>query len=469
VLLKKELGVFENSYYEATVTRPASRPALARRLHADVCVVGGGYAGVSAALELAERGFDVVLLEAQRIGWGASGRNGGQAIVGYGSDGEAAIERQFPREDAQRAWDVSVEGMRLLKQRIARYGIACEWQPGYLSLTTKPRKSRDLRRWMDHVESVYDYPQEWVEGAAIRQWVDSARFHAAVHDAGSGHLHPLKYCLGLGAAAAAAGVRIFENSPVLLLERGRKPVVKTAQGECACDFVVLAGNVYLAEYGDDVAPEVSSRIMPVGTYMIATEPMEPARARALMPRRCAASDTNFILDYFRVSADDRLLFGGGDSYTGTTQPGGPHPRQHAGRVPAAGRPGGQPRLGRVRRHHDEQVAPLRPPGQQHLLCAGLLRPWRGAGRHGGPAGGRGHRGTGGPLRPHVTAEAPAFPGGFIDAHARLGAGHVVLPPAGRLLALLRLGYHTGLHGGPTTVPPRGHDDGITSTMGYEHA
>jgi gamma-glutamylputrescine oxidase len=329
VLLKKELGVFENSYYEATVTRSASRPALARRLHADVCVVGGGYAGVSAALELAERGFDVVLLEAQRIGWGASGRNGGQAIVGYGSDGEAAIERQFPREEARRAWDVSVEGMRLLQQRIARYGIACEWQPGYLSLTTKPRKSRELRRWMEHVRSVYDYPLEWVEGAAMRQWVDSARFHAAVHDAGSGHLHPLKYCLGLGAAAAAAGVRIFENSPVLLLERGRKPVVKTAQGECACDFVVLAGNVYLAEYGDDVAPEVSSRIMPVGTYMIATEPMEQARARALMPRRCAASDTNFILDYFRVSADDRLLFGGGDSYTGTT------PRNLVGHIRAS--------------------------------------------------------------------------------------------------------------------------------------
>jgi gamma-glutamylputrescine oxidase len=249
--------------------------------------------------------------------------------VGYGSDGEAAIERQFPREEARRAWDVSVEGMRLLQQRIARYGIACEWQPGYLSLTTKPRKSRELRRWMEHVESVYDYPLEWVEGAAMRQWVDSARFHAAVHDAGSGHLHPLKYCLGLGAAAAAAGVRIFENSPVLLLERGRKPVVKTAQGECACDFVVLAGNVYLAEYGDDVAPEVSSRIMPVGTYMIATEPMEQARARALMPRRCAASDTNFILDYFRVSADDRLLFGGGDSYTGTT------PRNLVGHIRAS--------------------------------------------------------------------------------------------------------------------------------------
>lgn len=318
MLLRKELGVIENSYYEATVARPRPAPALTQRLQADVCVVGGGYAGVSAALELAGRGFEVVLLEAQRIGWGASGRNGGQVIVGFGSDGEATIERQLPREEARRAWDITVDGIRLLHARIARHGIACDWQPGYLSLATKPRKSRELRRWVDHVGSAYDYPLEWVDGAALRQWVDSARFDAAVHDAGSGHLHPLKYCLGLGAAAAAAGVRIFENSPVFLVERGRKATVRTAQGECLCDFVVLAGNVYLGEYGDEVAPEVSSHIMPVGTYMIATEPMHPGRARALMPRRCAASDTNFILDYFRLSADDRLLFGGGDSYTGTT-------------------------------------------------------------------------------------------------------------------------------------------------------
>lgn len=318
MLLKKELGVIENSYYEATVTRPPARPVLAERLLADVCVVGGGYAGVSAALELAGRGFDVVLLEAQRIGWGASGRNGGQVIVGYGSDGEAAIERQFPREDALRAWDVSVDAVRLLRDRIARLGIACEWRSGYLSLATKPRKSDELRRWMDHVQSVYDYPLEWVDTAVMRDWVASDRFDSAVFDPGSGHLHPLKYCLGLAAAAAAAGVRIFENSPAFTVERGRKAVVHTAQGECACDFVVLAGNVYLGEYGDEVAPEVSSRIMPVGTYMVATEPMAEARADALMPQRCAASDTNFILDYFRLSTDHRLLFGGGDSYTGTT-------------------------------------------------------------------------------------------------------------------------------------------------------
>lgn len=326
MLLKKELGVVENSYYEATVTRPVPNPPLAQRLQAQVCVVGGGYGGVSAALELAQRGFDVVLLEAQRIGWGASGRNGGQVIVGYGHDGEDAIERQFSREDARRAWDISVEGMRLLQERIQGHGIACEWQPGYLSLATKPRKAEELRRWMDHVQASYGWPLQWIGDDEMRQWVDSDRFHSAVYDAGSGHLHPLKYCLGLAGAAADAGVRIFENSAVFTVERGPKPVVKTAQGECTCDFVVLAGNVYLGEYGDEVAPEVSSHIMPVGTYMIATESMGEDRALELMPRRCAASDTNFILDYFRVSADHRLLFGGGDSYTGST------PRNLIGRI-----------------------------------------------------------------------------------------------------------------------------------------
>jgi gamma-glutamylputrescine oxidase len=318
VLLKKELGVVENSYYEATVARPPAQASLAQRIRADVCVVGGGYAGISAALELAERGYAVVLLEAQRIGWGASGRNGGQAIVGYGSNGEQAIERQFGRAEARRAWDVTVDAMELLQRRVTRHGIACEWHPGYLSLATRPRKVAELRRWMDHVQSSYDYPLQWLDAAALREWVASARFQAAVYDGGSGHLHPLKYCLGLARAAAAAGVRIHENSPVFVVERGRRPVVKTAQGECACEFVVLAGNVYLGEYGDAVAPEVRSRIMPVGTYMIATERMGPTRAQALIPCRCAASDTNLVLDYFRLSADHRLLFGGGDSYSGST-------------------------------------------------------------------------------------------------------------------------------------------------------
>jgi gamma-glutamylputrescine oxidase len=316
LLLKKELRVVESSYYEANVVRPPPGPPLSRRVTADVCVIGGGYAGVSAALELAERGYSVVLLEAQRIGWGASGRNGGQVIVGFGDDGECTIEKQFSPQDARRAWDISVEGLQLLRDRIQRHAIDCDFRPGFLSLAVKPRKSQALRRWMDHTTAIYGWPLQWVGPHDIRQWVASERFHAAVFDGASGHLHPLKYCLGLAAAARLAGARIYENSAAFVLERGDKPVVKTAQGECRCSFVVLAGNVYLGEYGDDIAPEVAARIMPVGTYMIATEPMGQERADALMRGRPAASDTNFVLDYFRLSADDRLLFGGADSYSG---------------------------------------------------------------------------------------------------------------------------------------------------------
>jgi gamma-glutamylputrescine oxidase len=316
LLLKKELGVVEDSYYEATVTRPPPHPPLVEQVRADVCVIGAGYAGLSAALELARRGYSVVLLEAQRAGFGASGRNGGQVIVGFGNDGECAIERQFPREDARRAWEVTVDGVALLHERRLAHGIDCDWQPGYLSLATKPRKTADLQRWMDHVVRAYDYPLRFIPRQEMPQWVASDRFHSAVFDGASGHLHPLRYCLGLARAAVAAGVRLYESSPVFHVDRGARPTVRTGMGACECDFVVLAGNVYLGEYGDAVAPEVSSRIIPVGTYMIATEPLGRERADALMPRRTAASDTNFILDYFRLSTDDRLLFGGADSYTG---------------------------------------------------------------------------------------------------------------------------------------------------------
>lgn len=318
MLLKKELGVIENSYYEASVVRPLPSPPLAQRSTTDVCVVGGGYAGISASLELAARGYSVTLLEAQRIGWGASGRNGGQVIVGFGIDGESAIEKQFSTEDARRAWNVTVEGMQLLRERIERFAIDCDYTSGYMSVATKAGKARVLDAWVQHVMRVYGYPLQQIAPADMGNWIASERFHSGMLDPNSGHLHPLKYCLGLAAAARAAGVRIYENSAVYLVERGATPIVKTAQGEVACRFLVLTGNVYLGEYGDGVAPELTSRIMPVGTYIIATEPMGKERADALMPCRPAVSDTNFVLDYFRLSADHRLLFGTGDSYSAAT-------------------------------------------------------------------------------------------------------------------------------------------------------
>jgi hypothetical protein len=162
-----------------------------------------------------------VLLEAQRVGWGASGRNGGQALVGYGSDGEEAIERQFGRAEARRAWDVTVEAMRLLHQRIARHAIACEWQPGYLGVATKPRKAQELRRWTDHVRTTYDYPLQWIDDGALRGWVDSPRFHAAAYDAGSGHLP--RWCWACGTTGCATRCSATGPGPGTAVLQARIP------------------------------------------------------------------------------------------------------------------------------------------------------------------------------------------------------------------------------------------------------
>lgn len=302
-----------SSYYDLDVARPPPSPPLAGRVAADVCVVGGGYAGLSTALELAGRGYSVALLEANRIGWGASGRNGGQALVGFGSAGESAIEAQLSAVDARRAWDITVEGLQLLRERIDRYGIDCDYRPGYLSVAVSAGKSLALKAWADHVVRTYGYPLEWIGPDEIGHWIATNRYHSGVFDSRSGHLHPLKYCLGLATAARGAGVHMFEGSAANSIDRGKNPVVRTAQGEVACRFVVLAGNAYLGDFGEGVAPELAGRIMPVGTYMIATEPMSKARADALVRQRAAVSDTNFVLDYFRLSVDQRLLFGAGES------------------------------------------------------------------------------------------------------------------------------------------------------------
>jgi gamma-glutamylputrescine oxidase len=317
-LLNKETELTRHSYYEATATRPPISAALTGLVEADVCVIGGGYAGLTAALELAERGYSVALLEAQSLGWGASGRNGGQALVGFGYTGQEALESQLPAADARRAWNISVEAMQLLRTRIARHAIECDYVAGHLSLAVNARKGRRLEEWVNHVASAYDYSLQPVSAAEVGSWIASERFYSGAFDPLSGHLHPLKYCLGLADAARAAGVQIFENSAVIQIQRGDKPIVKTAEGEVACRFVVLAGSVYLDEFGKRVAPELKSRIMPVGTYLIATEAMDKELADSLIRQRAAAFDTNLILDYFRVTADNRLLFGGGESYSTAT-------------------------------------------------------------------------------------------------------------------------------------------------------
>lgn len=316
MLLNKETELTQDSYYEASVARDPATAPLQGRIRADVCVVGAGLAGLSAALELAQRGYSVALLEAKQVGWGASGRNGGQAIVGYANDD--AIEAQLPAADARRAWNLTIEGMQLLRDRIKTHGIDCDYQAGYLNLAVNARKGKALSEWARHLQKTYDYPLKEIQPADMPYWIASERFHSGTYDADSGHLHPLKYCLGLAEVARKASVVIYEGSPVTQVVRGAQPLVKTATGEVACSFVVLAGNVYLNEFGKGVAPELSKRIMPVGTYITTTEPMSPERASALIPTRAAACDTNFVLDYFRTTADNRMLFGGRVSYSSAT-------------------------------------------------------------------------------------------------------------------------------------------------------
>lgn len=315
-LLNSDTQLNQQSYYEASVQRPPAAAPLQGAVQADVLVVGGGFAGLSAALELTQRGFSVVLLEAGRIAGGASGRNGGQAIVGYAS-GQGPFEAQLGAADAQRAWDLSVDAVELIEQRIATHGIDCDWQRGYTCVADSPRKARALRdEFEDH--SRRGMACEWAEGDDVARLIGSPRYVAAFREHISGHLHPLKYALGLARAARAAGVHVFEHSPVKGLQRGSTLVARTAQGEVRARFGVLAGNCLLPAFGPRVAPEIAPRIMPVGTYIIGTEPLPSELCERLIPGHAAVCDNNFVLDYFRFSADRRLLLGGRVSYTTMT-------------------------------------------------------------------------------------------------------------------------------------------------------
>ncbi len=316
-LLGSDTRLNQLSYYEASVQRPAAQAPLQGRVQVDVAVVGAGFAGLSAAIELQQRGYQVAVLEADRVGSGASGRNGGQAIVGYAS-GQGLFEQQLGQADARRAWDMSLQAIDLIDQRIARHGIACDWVRGYLYVADSKAKAKALLADMADTEQRYGLRTEVATGADVARLIDSPLYHAAAYEAVSGHLHPLKYALGLAQAAQALGVQVHEHSPVVDLIRGSRVVVRTAQGEVQASHVVLAGNCMLPEFGPRVAPELTPRVMPVGTYIIATEPLSPEQCAQLLPRNPAVCDNNFVLDYFRLSADHRLLFGGRVSYTTQT-------------------------------------------------------------------------------------------------------------------------------------------------------
>lgn len=317
MLLQSDTQLNQQSYYEASVDRGAGYPSLDGSVQADVVIVGAGFSGLSAAIELAQRGMKVVVLEADRVCSGASGRNGGQAIIGYAS-GQEPFEQQLGAADARLAWDMSLQAIDLLDQRIAQFGIACDRVHGYLYVADSARKARALEADMQAMERDYGFSVEFATGAQVQDLIRSPLYTASAFEKKSGHLHPLKFGLGLAAAATQLGVLIFERSPVTDVQRGTSIVARTPTGAVTANFGVLAGNCTLAEYGPRVAPDIAARIMPVGTYIIGTAPLDPGLCERLIPSNASACDNNFILDYFRFSADHRMLFGGRVSYSTRT-------------------------------------------------------------------------------------------------------------------------------------------------------
>jgi gamma-glutamylputrescine oxidase len=302
----------QSSYYAATANPAPQDPELAGDVAADVCVVGGGIAGLSTALNLAERGYSVVLLEAERIGWGASGRSGGQAIFGYASGQQTLID-QLGHADARKLWDFSVEALALLKNRVERHGIDCDLNWGQMHVGIKRRQYDELKGWQRELAEEYGYTStRFLERREVESMLATTRYNCGLLDTASGHLHPLNYTLGLAAAARAAGVVIHEQSLVTNLVHGEPATVRTSGGTVRAKFVALCCNAYL----NGLVPALRSRIMPVGTYVVATESLGEERMQAVMRENVAVTDINFVLDYFRRSADHRLLFGGRVSYSG---------------------------------------------------------------------------------------------------------------------------------------------------------
>jgi gamma-glutamylputrescine oxidase len=303
-----------DSYYAASAHPAPERRPLEGTVDCDVCVVGGGIAGCSAALHLAERGLSVVLLEEYRVGWGASGRSGGQALFGVAA-GQGKLTRLIGAAGARAVWDVSVEGLDLLRSLIRRFRIDCDWADGYLLTAVKPRHERELQEEVAELREIYGYASvRYLPRAELATLLATSRYLGALHDTNSGHLHPLNYTLGLAAAAESLGVRIFEDSRAsgFSAAAAARVRVATARGEVRARHLVLCGNVYLGA----VAPALAAKIMGVATYIVATEPLGEARARALIANNAATCDMNWVLDYYRRSADHRLLFGGRVNYSG---------------------------------------------------------------------------------------------------------------------------------------------------------
>jgi gamma-glutamylputrescine oxidase len=298
------------SYYQASAHSFSPQPRLNGDLTADICIIGAGFTGLSAAVELAEAGYKVIVLEAREIGYGASGRNGGQICTGF-SPGQQRIEAQLGKEDAVKCFAIAEEAKTLIVERIAKYKIDCDLKWGYLHVISKPSQFEGLREWKNEWDELGYADTQILNKTELEERLGTAIYHGALREGRAGHFHPLNYCLGLARAAIAAGTQIFENSAALNIESGPVVTARTAQGSVRAKFMIIGCNAYIGK----LVPKLHGRIMPVTSYIVATEPLGDNRAKSLIRDNDAVATTNFIVDYFRLTRDSRLLFGGRASYS----------------------------------------------------------------------------------------------------------------------------------------------------------
>lgn len=300
-----------DSWYAATANRRTDHAPLRGAQRADVCIVGGGYTGLSSALHLRRRGYDVVLLEARKIGWGASGRNGGHVGTGQRAD-QSSLEKLVGMDHAQRLWDLGCEAVATVQDLIDTHLIDCELKHGNLEVAASRRDADGLREDVAHLQETYRHDAvRFVDRDELAAMTSARGFHGGALDSAALHLHPLNYCLGLERAATDLGARVHEQSRVTRYEEGDKLRVHCAEGHVDCDHLILACNGYLGK----LEPRVAGQIMPINNYVLATEPLDEVTARRLIRDDTSVSDTRFVINYWKLSGDNRLLFGGGESYT----------------------------------------------------------------------------------------------------------------------------------------------------------
>ncbi|SBS39423.1 Gamma-glutamylputrescine oxidoreductase [Marinomonas spartinae] len=301
---------FEASYYANTANQSIRFPSLKGDHETDVCIIGGGYTGLSAALHLSEKGYRVTLLEAHRVGSGASGRNGGQLCQGHNM-GHAELSKKVGKQHADLLWEMSVESVELVKHLIQQHQIDCDLKAGVLHVAAKNSHVEDIQQAVDYKRNTLGYQKvQYLTKQDVSEALGTPHFHGGELYEDGAHIHPYNFALGLAKAAHENGVQLFEQSEVIHYQSGEQPRVKTPKGTVKANYLLFACNGYL----DKLHPQAAKKIMPINNFILATEPLPEAIYNKINPKDYAIADSKFVVNYFRLSADKRLLWGGGENY-----------------------------------------------------------------------------------------------------------------------------------------------------------